>query len=63
MIVIGRNVLFFDFIVFFMVRDDCDDLFDNIFDEIEWMMNDMIGGDVGFVFEIYIDMYDEGFIF
>ncbi|AFK18183.1 Hsp20/alpha crystallin family protein [Haloferax mediterranei ATCC 33500] len=43
-----------------MVRDDRDDPFDNIFDEIERMMNDMTGGDAGFASETHIDVYDEG---
>ncbi|ELZ94795.1 hsp20 type chaperone [Haloferax mucosum ATCC BAA-1512] len=43
-----------------MVRDDRDDPFDNIFDEIERMMNDMTGGDAGFASETHIHVYDEG---
>ncbi|ELZ74968.1 Hsp20/alpha crystallin family protein [Haloferax larsenii] len=43
-----------------MVRDDRDDPFDNIFDEIERMMNDMTRGDAGFASETHIHVYDEG---
>lgn len=46
-----------------MKRDDRDDPFDNIFDEIERMMNGMTGGAsdrTGFATETHIDVYDEG---
>ena len=44
-----------------MVRDDRDDPFDNIFNEIERMMNGMTGGDqTGFASETHVDVYDEG---
>lgn len=44
-----------------MRRDDRDDPFDNIFSEIERMMNEMTGGDgAGFASETHIDVHDEG---
>ena len=43
-----------------MYRDDRDDPFDNIFNEIERMMNEMTGGDAGFASETHVDVYDEG---
>ena len=44
-----------------MHRDDRDDPFDNIFNEIERMMNEMTGGDTtGFASETHVDVYDEG---
>jgi len=43
-----------------MHRDDRDDPFDNIFDEIERMMNEMTGTDrTGFTTETHVDVYDE----
>jgi HSP20 family protein len=43
------------------MRDERDDPFDNIFDEIERMMSEMTGGDTtGFASETHIDVYDEG---
>ena len=43
-----------------MYRDDRDDPFDNIFNEIERMMNEMTGGDgAGFASETHVDVYDE----
>jgi HSP20 family protein len=43
-----------------MHRDDRDDPFDNIFDEIERMVNEMTGGDrTGFATETHVDVYDE----
>jgi HSP20 family protein len=43
------------------MRDERDDPFDNIFDEIERMMNEMTGGDsTGFASETHVDVYDEG---
>ncbi|WP_129114522.1 Hsp20/alpha crystallin family protein [Halegenticoccus tardaugens] len=46
-----------------MDRDDRDDPFDNIFNEIERMMNEMTGGPedrTGFATETHVDVYDEG---
>ena len=44
-----------------MRRDDRDDPFDNIFNEIERMMNEVTGGDsAGFASETHIDVHDEG---
>lgn len=46
-----------------MNRDDRDDPFDNIFNEIERMMNGMTGGATdrtGFATETHVDVYDEG---
>lgn len=44
-----------------MTRDDRDDPFDNLFDEIERMMSEMTGGDsTGFGSETHIDVFDEG---
>ena len=44
-----------------MRRDDPDDPFGDIFDEIERMMNEMTGGDrTGFATETHVDVYDEG---
>jgi HSP20 family protein len=46
-----------------MDRDDRDDPFDNIFDEIERMMGEMTGnvdGGSGFASETHVDVYDEG---
>ena len=45
-----------------MDRDDRDDPFGDIFDEIERMMNGMTGGfdDSGFGSETHVDVYDEG---
>jgi HSP20 family protein len=40
-----------------MDRDDRDDPFGNLFDEIERMMNDMTGGDAGFSSETHVDVY------
>jgi len=43
-----------------MHRDDRDDPFDNIFNEIERMMNEMTGADrTGFTTETHVDVYDE----
>lgn len=43
------------------MRDERDDPFDNIFDEIERMMNEMTGSDsTGFASETHVDVYDEG---
>lgn len=46
-----------------MDRDDRDDPFDNIFNEIERMMNGMTGGardQSGFATETHVDVFDEG---
>jgi HSP20 family protein len=50
-----------------MDRDDRDDPFDNLFREIERMMNEMAGGvsggfddRSGFATETHVDVYDEG---
>ncbi|MFB6129404.1 MAG: Hsp20/alpha crystallin family protein [Salinigranum sp.] len=44
-----------------MDRDDRDDPFNNIFNEIERMMNEMTGGDTtGFASDTHVDVYDEG---
>jgi HSP20 family protein len=43
-----------------MDRDDRDDPFGNLFDEIERMMNDMTGGDSGFGSETHVDVFHEG---
>ncbi|WP_101295436.1 Hsp20/alpha crystallin family protein [Halegenticoccus soli] len=46
-----------------MDRDDRDDPFDNIFNEIERMMNEMTGGPgdrTGFTTETHVDVFDEG---
>jgi HSP20 family protein len=46
-----------------MDRDDRDDPFDNIFDEIERMMGEMTGSfddKSGFASETHVDVYDEG---
>jgi HSP20 family protein len=46
-----------------MDRDDRDDPFDNIFDEIERMMGEMTGNvddGSGFASETHVDVYDEG---
>lgn len=42
-----------------MRRDDRDDPFEDIFDEIERMMNQMAGGDAGFASETHVDVYEE----
>ena len=50
-----------------MRRDDRDDSdpFDDLFDEIERMMNDMMGGDIrvkgnaGFGSDVHLDIYDD----
>lgn len=45
-----------------MRRDDRDDPFRDIFDEIERMMGDFSGGfdDAGFTSETHVDVFDEG---
>lgn len=46
-----------------MTRDDRDDPFGDIFDEIERMMHEMTGGfddPSGFASETHVDVYDEG---
>ena len=44
-----------------MDRNERDDPFDNIFNEIERMMNDMTGGDSsGFTTDTHVDVYEEG---
>ncbi len=46
-----------------MDRDDRDDPFDNIFNEIERMMNEMTGAHddrTGFASETHVDVYEEG---
>jgi HSP20 family protein len=42
-----------------MDRDDRDDPFGNLFDEIERMMSDVTGTDAGFASETHVDVYDE----
>jgi HSP20 family protein len=43
-----------------MDRDDRDDPFGNLFDEIERMMSEMTGGDAGFSSETHVDVFQEG---
>ena len=43
-----------------MGRDDRDDPFGDIFDEIERMMSGMTGDDSGFSTETHVEVYDEG---
>jgi HSP20 family protein len=44
-----------------MRRDDRDDPFDDFFDGIERMMDEMTGSDAtGFASETHVDVYDEG---
>ncbi|WP_336021864.1 Hsp20/alpha crystallin family protein [Halobellus salinisoli] len=43
------------------MRDDRDDPFDDFFDGIERMMDEMTGSDAsGFATETHVDVYDEG---
>ncbi|MFB6304832.1 MAG: Hsp20/alpha crystallin family protein [Haloferacaceae archaeon] len=42
------------------MRDDRDDPFGDIFDEIERMMNEMAGDGSGFGTETHVDVHDEG---
>jgi len=43
------------------MRDDRDDPFDDFFEGIERMMDEMTGGDAaGFASETHVDVYDEG---
>ncbi|MFC6871765.1 MULTISPECIES: Hsp20/alpha crystallin family protein [Halobellus] len=43
------------------MRDDRDDPFDDFFDGIERMMDEMTGSDAaGFASETHVDVYDEG---
>ena len=43
-----------------MRRDDREDPFGDIFDEIERMMSEVTGDDSGFASETHVDVYEEG---